>query len=291
MFAMLDLETYNIKNFAEYLNVAGSNDENLLVINYENESNIRLKSNPIVIDFYLLAVKPPLDRRFKVTKLFEDQAKSYAYVDCPHNILEWDIKSYSTGYNILVGADYMNKLAKDYSFAHYNSHEALYLTTSEELVLWDLYKKAYDEFTKESFSKDIILSYVTLILSYTKTFYDRQFENRTSLYNKVVEEFYANLQDYFNHNANLELPSVAYFAQKANLSANYFGDLIKHCTNMSPMEHIHNFILEQAKYELRNTSLSISEISHKLGFNYPNYFARFFKKQIGMSPKDFRAKF
>lgn len=115
-------------------------------------------------------------------------------------------------------------------------------------------------------------------------------ENRTSLYNKIAEEFYVNLQQYFTDNENTELPSVTYFVEKANLSANYFGDLIKHCTNMSPIEHIHNFILEQAKYELRNTSLSISEISHKLGVTYPNYFARFFKKQIGMSPKEFRVK-
>lgn len=288
---MLGLETYNIKRFAEYLNVTTPKDENLLVINYENETNIRLKSDPIVIDFYLLAVKPPLDKRFKGAKLIDDQAKSYAYVDCPQNILEWDIKSYSSGYNIYVSSDYMNKLAKDYSFTHYNSHEALFLTTSEEELLWNLYKQAYTEYTKDSFSKDIILSYVTLILSYTKTFYDRQFENRTNLYNKVVDDFYANLQKYFNLNENTELPSVAYFAEKANLSANYFGDLIKHCTNASPIEHIHNYILEQAKYELRNTTLSISEISHKLGFTYPNYFARFFKKQIGMTPKDFRDKF
>lgn len=106
------------------------------------------------------------------------------------------------------------------------------------------------------------------------------FQNRTSWYNKIAEEFYVNLQQYFTDNDNTELPSVTYFAEKTNLSANYFGDLIKHCTNMSPIAHIHNFILDQAKYELRNTSLSISEISHKLGFTYPNYLARFFKNKL-----------
>ncbi|WP_114821552.1 helix-turn-helix domain-containing protein [Chryseobacterium sp. KLBC 52] len=280
---------FNIKEFASYLNVAQPKNDDLLIINFENEQNIRLKSDSVTIDFYLLAIKPPLEKNFKKTDFLEDQAKSFMYVDCPQNNLEWDINIPKSGYNILVSARYINKLAKEYNFPHYNNHEALFLTKEEEEILWDLYKKAYNEFQKENYSRDIILSYITLILSYTQVFYDRQFDSRSSIYDSVIENFYENLKQYFSQKEEVSgLPSVAFFAQKANLSANYFGDLIKHFTGESPIEHIHNFVLKQAKDKLKNTSLSISEISYSLGFDYPNYFARFYRKKTGMSPKVFR---
>jgi AraC family transcriptional activator of pobA len=147
----------------------------------------------------------------------------------------------------------------------------------------------YDEFQKVHYSKDILLGYIALLLGYTQTFYDRQFNTRTTIYNNVISDFYQNLKNYFTHDKDVSgLPSVAYFAQKSFLSPNYFGDLIKHLTGKSPLEHIQNFIVEIAKQKLQNTSLSISEISYSMGFDYPNYFARFFRKKTGLSPKAFR---
>jgi len=109
------------------------------------------------------------------------------------------------------------------------------------------------------------------------------------MYNTVIDNFYTALKNYFSKTESVSgIPSVAYFAEKANLSPNYFGDLIKHFTGESPIEHIHNYILKQAKDKLKNTTLSVSEISYSLGFDYPNYFARFFRKKTGMSPKTFR---
>lgn len=280
---------FNIREFASYLNVTKPKNDDLLIVNYEKEDGIRLQSSPITIDFYLLAIKPPLEKNFTETQFLEDQAKSFMYVDCPQNNLNWNINAPDTGYNILVSARYVNKLAKDYNFVHYNNHEALFLTKDEEAILWDLFRKAYDEFQKEQYSKDIILSYIALILSYTQVFYDRQFDSRSSIYNSVIDNFYENLKQYFGKNEEISgLPSVAWFAQKANLSPNYFGDLVKHFTGESPIEHIHNFILNQAKDKLKNTSLSVSEISYSLGFDYPNYFAKFFRKKTGVSPKVFR---
>ncbi|MGV0751325.1 helix-turn-helix domain-containing protein [Empedobacter brevis] len=280
---------FSIREFAAYLNVPAPANEDLLIISYEDYNDIRLQSDTVTIDFYLLAIKPPLERKFKTTQFLEDQAKSYMYVDCPQNNLNWDINTPDAGYNILVSSRYVNKLAKDYNFVYYNNHEALFLTHEEEAILWDLYKKAYNEFRKNQYSKDIIISYIALILSYTQVFYDRQFDTRTGMYNTVIDNFYTALKNYFDKKENVTgIPSVAYFAGKANLSPNYFGDLIKHFTGESPIEHIHNYILKQAKDKLKNTTLSISEISYSLGFDYPNYFARFFRKKTGMSPKTFR---
>lgn len=286
----MEKKVFSLSQFAKYLNVSGVKDDDIHVVHYANEEEQLLKSDVVNIDFYMLSIKPILHKNLIRQELWDDQSSSYIYIDCPHNSIEWDIEQPSTGYTLMVSSRYLNKVGKDYSFLHYTGlREALYLRKEEADLLWDLYKKTYDEFQKINYSKDILLSYITLLLSYTQTFYDRQFDARSKIYNNVISDFYLNLKNYFAHDTDVAgLPSVAYFAQKSYLSPNYFGDLIKRLTGSSPLEHIQNFIIELAKQKLLNASLSISEISYSLGFDYPNYFARFFRKKTGLSPKAYR---
>jgi AraC-like DNA-binding protein len=280
----------SIPEFCRYLNVGGLKSEDLHVVNFEGKNEMRLKSEPVTIDFYLLAIKPPMDSKLAPYTLLEDQTdSSYMYVDCPQNTLGWEIQPPFSGYAIMVSAKYLDKYAKEYNFVHYNNHEALFLTKEEETILWDLFGKVDHEFGKEHYSSTVIISYVNLILTYVKGFYDRQFDTRSNIYHKVIADFYKNLEKHFRENESIPgLPSVAYFAQSSNLSPNYFGDLIKHFTGKSPLDHIQDHVMMLAKDKLRNTTLSISEISYSLGFDYPNYFARFFRKKTGLSPKVFR---
>lgn len=283
-------KTFNLPQFAKYLNVSGVKDDDIHIVHYANEEGQLLKSDAVNIDFYMWSIKPILHKNFIRQELWNNQSNSYIYIDCPHNSIEWGIEQPSSGYTIMVSSSHLNKVAKDYSFLHYKSlNEALFLTKDEEGILWDLFKKTYDEFQKINYSKEIIISYIALILTYTQTFYERQFDTRRKIYTKVVSDFYQNLENYFVHGVNVAgLPSVTYFAQKSFLSPNYFGDLIKHLTGNPPINHIQDFIVELAKKKLNNTDLSVSEISYSLGFEYPNYFARFFRKKTGLSPKAYR---
>ena len=281
----------NIQEFSNYINIDGLKSEDLHIVNFEGKENVRAKSEPVNIDFYLLAIKPHLNDATKTNSpLMENISDSaYMYVDCPQNTLEWDITPPMAGYAIMVSSKYLDKYAKDYSFAHYNNHEALFLTKDEETILCDLFKKAYDEFEKEYYSRTVVISYITLILTYVRNFYDRQFDTRSDIYHRVITEFHKHIELYFVENENVAgLPSVAYFAQKSNLSPNYFGDLIKHFTGKAPLDHIQDYVVILAKDRLKNTTLSVSEISYSLGFDYPNYFARFFRKKTGISPKIYR---
>jgi len=55
-------------------------------------------------------------------------------------------------------------------------------------------------------------------------------------------------------------------------------------------EYIMNVRLQKAKYLLLNEDLSISEISFRVGFATPTYFATVFKSKFGMTPKTFKEK-
>lgn len=55
------------------------------------------------------------------------------------------------------------------------------------------------------------------------------------------------------------MPSVAYCAGELNLSANYFGDLIKEETGKTANEYIHMKLIEAAKDKIFEANKSLSE--------------------------------
>ena len=60
------------------------------------------------------------------------------------------------------------------------------------------------------------------------------------------------LNDYFDSDKaqTLGLPTVGYFAEKLNLSANYFGDLMKKQTSKSAQDHLHLKLVDKAKEKI-----------------------------------------
>ena len=106
----------------------------------------------------------------------------------------------------------------------------------------------------------------------------------------IVSNFERLLNTYFNSEKPQKngLPSVAYFADKLNLSANYLGDLIKKETGKSAIDHIHLKLIEIAKDRIFDIDKSISEVAYELGFKYPQHFNRLFKKSTGYSPREYR---
>ena len=68
----------------------------------------------------------------------------------------------------------------------------------------------------------------------------------------------------------------------------YLSDFLKSTTGNTAIEHIHNYIIERAKIDLISSNKSISEIAFELGFEYPHYFSRLFKRKTGMTPSKYQ---
>lgn len=282
---------FKIASFLKYFNIENYKSDTIHITKYEEHHNLLLYSKPISIDFYFLALKTNFESIEDFGKTPYDGRYSFAYFDAPDTIAEWSVKKPWKGYHILINKKIFNDYAKTYNFSGYDKHEALFLNQDEEDLLTGIFEMAYNEFSKTDFSEDILLSYSKLILSYIHSFYKRQFETRQDIYNKIVIEFKNHLQNYFNDGTeNYKLPSVNHFAEKANLSTNYFGDVIKHFTGRPPLDHIHDHIIRVAKVKLSDTKLNVSEIAYSLGFDYPTYFTRFFKNKTGFTPSKFRNK-
>lgn len=181
---------------------------------------------------------------------------------------------------------------QDYSFFGYNANEALHLSERERKIVLDCFSKIEYELERgvDKHSKKLISSNIELFLNYCERFYDRQFTTRDNVNKGVLEKFEGLLNRYFSSEKPQEigLPSVAYFAQELNLSANYFGDLIKKETGKSAQEYIQLKLIDAAKERLYDPAKSVSEVVYELGFKYTQHFTRFFKQRTGVVPSEYR---
>jgi AraC family transcriptional regulator, transcriptional activator of pobA len=208
-----------------------------------------------------------------------------------------DVTYQPKGYALVFHSDLIHGTAlgrhiQDYSFFGYQSNEALHLSERERKIVLDCFTKIEYELEHliDKHSKKLIVSNIELFLNYCTRFYDRQFMTRDNAHRGILERFENLLNDYFQADKpqNLGLPSVAHFAQELNLSASYFGDLIKKETGKTAQEYIQWKTIDIAKERIFDADKSVSEIAYELGFKYPQHFIRFFKQRVGFTPSEYR---
>ena len=182
---------------------------------------------------------------------------------------------------------------QDYTFFGYQSNEALHLSERERKIVLDCFSKIEYELKHaiDKHSKRLIVSNIEMLLNYCIRFYDRQFITRENAHRGILERFESLLKEYFGTDKpqTIGLPSVAYCASELNLSAGYFGDLIKKETGKTAQEYIQAKVIDVAKGRIFDYSKSVSEIAYELGFKYPQHFTRLFKQRVGQSPNEYRS--
>lgn len=192
----------------------------------------------------------------------------------------------------LIHGTSLGRHMNDYTFFSYTANEALHLSERERQIIMDCLSKIRFELEHavDKHSKSLIVSNIELFLNYCVRFYDRQFITRDNANKGILERFETLLNSFFTSDKPQEvgLPSVAFCANELNLSANYFGDLIKKETGKTANEYIHLKLIDVAKEKIFDGRKSVSEIAYELGFKYPQHFSRVFKQHVGMTPLEYR---
>jgi AraC family transcriptional regulator len=79
-------------------------------------------------------------------------------------------------------------------------------------------------------------------------------------------------------------------ATLSNLSRPHFFHLFKHCTGVPPAMYLNALRMDSAVRELSAGRRSINDLADALGFAEPNNFTRFFRKNVGFSPSEYRRR-
>lgn len=82
--------------------------------------------------------------------------------------------------------------------------------------------------------------------------------------------------------------SIEHYAAALGITAGHLGRLCREVLGMSPLDAINARIVHEAQRELVYSSLGVKQVAKELGFDDEAYFGRFFKKQTGQRPTEFR---
>ncbi len=191
--------------------------------------------------------------------------------------------------DILQGTG-LEKEIRTFSFFDYRINEALHMTKEERDTLIAIIKQLDNELhlKSDSIQNKIIVGFLNLLLRYAQRFYNRQFITRTIVNNDILSKFEVLLQNYFDNDMQLSdgFPKIKYFSDKLNMSTNYLSDVIKKTTGDTANHYIKKFAMQLAKNRLVS-GMNSSEAAYSLGFDYPQHFARMFKKITGETPKQY----
>ncbi|MBC7922452.1 MAG: helix-turn-helix transcriptional regulator [Ferruginibacter sp.] len=253
-------------------------------------------------NFYSICIKKDFKGKLKYGQHYYDFDEGVMTFFSPGQVISSEATDEVSlsGWWLVVHPDFIRnyplaKTIKDYGFFSYAVNEALHLSEKEEAMLASIMQSIEQEYHSviDTFSQDVIVSHIDLLLNYSNRFYNRQFITRKHVSNDLLVNLEAILSEYFNGDEvqKTGLPTVQYISDKLNISPNYLSDLLRNLTGQSTQQHIHDKLIEKAKEILSTTSLSVSEVAYQLGFEYPQSFSKLFKSKTQVSPLEFRHSF
>ena len=93
----------------------------------------------------------------------------------------------------------------------------------------------------------------------------------------------AYFSEHYNHKIRIEE-----YAERLHLSTAWFIHVFKQHTGVTPMQYLLSLRISNSLGLLEQTGYTITEIAAKVGYDNPLYFSRLFKKQMGISPLQYR---
>ena len=259
-----------------------------------------------VFDFYFIAMKRLSGVKYKYGQLnYDFEEGGVLFFMSPNQVLnieirEEEISEKPSGWMLLIHSDFiwntpLAKTIKQYEFFNYSVNEALLLSEKEEKTLNGIVENIRQEYYAniDKFSKQIIVTHIENLLSYSDRFYNRQFITREKANHQILEKMEKWLTEYFDNNDLMSkgLPTVQYVAEKINVSPGYLSSLLRVLTGKNTQQHIHDKLIEKAKEKLSTTNVSVNEIAYELGFEHPQSFSKLFKTKTNVSPLKFRQSF
>jgi AraC-like DNA-binding protein len=291
----------SISDLHKLFNLRNSQHPLVAVLDFSKVSEQVNQNSKISTDFYSIMFKNYCKNNIKYGRKAIDFQDGNLICIAPNQTIEIDNeiehRENMLGWGLffhpdLIRSTSLNDKLKSYNFFNYEVSEALHLSDKEKNILLECVQKIQSELQEniDIHSQYIIVSTIELLLNYCSRFYGRQMITRSQTNKSIIAQIENILNSYFAESKAKEqgLPTVKFLADNVHLSPSYLSDLLKKETGKNAQEHIHFYLIEEAKNYLINTEKNINEIAYSLGFEYPQYFNKLFKQKTGNTPMEYR---
>ena len=295
------IHLHTIADLSKLFNLGHNQHPLVTVLDFSKVTEQVEQNSKITTDFYSIMFKNYCKNNIKYGRKAIDFQDGNLICIAPNQTIEIDYeveeREDKMGWGLffhpdLIRSTTLNDKIKSYSFFHYEVSEALHLSDKEKNILFECIQKIQIELQEniDVHSQYIIVSTIELLLNYCSRFYGRQMITRSHANKSTISQIETILTEYFAKTKVEEqgLPTVKFLADKVHLSPSYLSDLLKKETGKNAQEHIHYYLIEEAKSLLLNSDKNVSEIAFNLGFEYPQYFNKLFKQKTGKTPMEYR---
>lgn len=178
-------------------------------------------------------------------------------------------------------------LLRHFSFFGPNAANVLPLTSAEAATVWRLLQEVKQVLAGESQRKaQLIRGYAYILLNLTADYYERHLPAAAWLPRQpleLVNRFKQLVSDEYHHRR-----LVADYADLLCVTAKHLSETVKAATNKTAGEWIDEMVLMEAKVQLKQTGLSVSQVADSLHFSDASAFGKFFQRQTGLTPLAYR---
>jgi AraC family transcriptional activator of pobA len=272
------------------------------LIRFENFPEIKIDQRTrLITDFYQITLKTACHCKIQYGQSMFDFDEGVMSCFAPKQVsfIDKDFTFARSGWQLSIHPDFLRNSPlgsriKSYGYFDYSVNEALILSEEEQGAMENIFMQLEKESALpiDSFSQDVWIANIELLLTYCDRYYNRQFITRKAVGSELLDKVHKLLDRYFESDQlDKGLPTAHYLAEAMHLSSKYLSDCLKQLTGNTTQQLIHERLIEHAKEKLSTTELSVSEIAYALGFEYPQSFSKLFKTKTRQTPLQFRADF
>ena len=130
-----------------------------------------------------------------------------------------------------------------------------------------------------------VIQHVIMAIFYSSTKVRDAVENESPRSNAdiLTKKFLTLVKEHFRKERQLQ-----FYADTLCITPRYLSRVVKESTGSSAAEWIERCVVLEARALLKSTNMTIQQISDELNFPSQTFFGKYFKRHVGMSPKEYR---
>jgi len=276
-------------DFRNYMKVTSIDDDFILL------DNIRILPTfkyPFRVDVTtaIICLKGSIAGRFNMKR-------HYAQAPCFITVLADQILQYEDISDDFEGLFIvMSKRFTDGLFANTQERLPLFLSVKEKPSIplsaegLDIMKTYYSMFhkiasQKENLHRLEVVKYLTLAFFYHTGSQIHQLseDDKKPKQEILLDNFLDLVQKHYKQERNIN-----FYADKLCLTSKYLTTIIRKTSGKTAGEWIDEYVVTESKALLKSTKMTVQQISDELNFPSQSFFGKYFKRQAGISPKEYR---
>lgn len=139
---------------------------------------------------------------------------------------------------------------------------------------------------RRKLAKNLLITYILEIYELTRSHVDTLLDRSTNYNTYIVSRFYELVHEHHLTNKNIQ-----FYADQLNISSRYLYKITMKVLKLTPKQLIDYYVIAAAKKLLLTTIYTNQQIADKLNFSDQSAFGQYFKRNVNMSPTEYRQSF